>query len=210
MANEITKNEAGFATTKIEVSKKDATLNKHVKVGEVEIYVPTLDCFGIMAEVKEVGDDNLPVYADEKMDYLFSAVLAAVKAKARNSLVSGTADLKPGVTIPADFTTLLAEAQRGGGAEALAVVRDLKAKMQHWIATVQKKSAGTVKLVCDLFASRQALALQSEANRQKMQGYISDFAAWLADEDVELLEKGQKYIESLLAAASTEITTEDF
>lgn len=208
--NAIVKNEAGFATATIEVAKKNPTTGKHEKQGEVTIYVPTLDCFGITAEVKEVGEDNLPVYADDKMDYLFSAVLAAVKAKARNSLVSGTADLKPGVTIAADFAALLAEAQRGGGAEALAIVRDLKAKMQHWIGTVQKKSAGTVKLVTDLFASRQALALQSETNRKKMEGYIGEFAAWLADEDVELLEKGQKYIQSLLEAAGTEVATDDF
>lgn len=207
---EIIKNEAGFATSKIEVSKKHPTTGKYEKQGEVTIFVPTLDLFGLQAEVKEVGDDGLPVYADRKLDYLFSAVLAAVKAKARNSLVSGTAELKAGVTIPADFDALLAEAERGGGAEALAVVRDLKAQMANWISNVQKKSAGTSKLVTDLFGNRNALSLQSDANKEKMKGYIAGFAEWLGDENVELLEKGQKYLESLIAAASTEVSTEDF
>lgn len=211
MAKELTLNEAGFAESVITVSKKNATTGKHEKVGEVAIYVPTLASFGLEdAQIKEIDEDGLPVYADRKMDYLFSSVLAAVKAKARNSLESGTANLKAGVTIPTDFDSLLAEADRTSGAEALAVVRDLKAKMAHWLANVEKKSAGTQAFIAGLFANRQALSLQSEANRTKMVDYISRFAEWLVDEDEALAEKGTKYIQSLLDAASTEAATEDF
>lgn len=203
-------NAAGFAASVIDISKKNADTGKHEKVGSVSIYVPTLECFGITAAQESVGDDGLPVYADDKMDWLFSAVVAAVKAKARNSLVSGTAELKPEASIAEDFTALLAEGKRGGGAEALAVVRDLKAKMGFYIASVAKKSAGTCAFINGLFANRQALSLQSEANRTKMVGYIQDFATWLAEEDDELLSKGERYLDSLLAAAEVQASTEDF
>lgn len=207
---EMIKNEAGFAQTKIEVAKKVG--DKRQKVGEIMIYVPTLESFGIAAEIKSIDeDDGLPIYADEKHDYLFGAVIAAVKAKARNSLVSGTADLKPGVTIPANFAELLAESGRGaGGAEALATVRELKAKMGFWLASVEKKSAGTQAFINGLFANRQALSLQSEVNRGKMTDYIGKFAEWLADDNLELLEKGQKYINSLLEAAQAATAADDF
>lgn len=206
----VTTNAAGFATTSIDISKKNATTGKHEKVGSVTIYVPTLDLFGIQAEVESVGDDGLPVYKDDKADYLFGAVVAAVKAKARNALVSGTADLKPEASIAEDFEALLAEGKRGGGAEALAVVRDLKAKMSFYIANVQKKSAATCGFIAGLFANRQALSLQSEANRNKMTTYIQEFAEWLSEDDAELLDKGTKYLDSLLAAADTQIQTDDF
>jgi hypothetical protein len=209
-AVELSTNEAGFAISNITVSKKNAATGKHEPVGKVDIGVPLLKAFGFDAEIESIGEDALPVYKDEKADWLFSAVVAAVKAKARNALVSGTAELKPEASIAMDFEALLAEGKRGGGAEALAVVRDLKAKMSFWIASVQKKSAGTCAFIQGLFANRQALSLQSEANRTKMVGYINDFAGWLAEEDLELLEKGQKYLDSLLAAAEVQATTDDF
>lgn len=205
---EMIKNEAGFAQTKIEIAKKVG--DKREKVGEVIIYVPTLEAFGIAAEVSSIDDDGLPIYKDDKQDFLFSAIVAAVKAKARNSLVSGTADLKAGNTIATNFTELLAEGTRGGGAEALAVVRELKAKMGFWLASVEKKSAGTQAFINGLFANRQALSLQSETNRGKMVEYINRFAEWLADDNLELLEKGQKYVNSLLEAAQAATSADDF
>jgi hypothetical protein len=80
---------------KMEVSKKATVAGKpqYVKQGKVTIYYPLLADFGIAAEVKEIDEEGFPVYSDAKLQYVFDAILAAVKAQARNKLVSGTAML---------------------------------------------------------------------------------------------------------------------
>lgn len=207
---ELIKNEAGFVQTKIEIAKRNTETNTNEKVGEVIIHVPLLEAFGISAEIEKVQEDGLPSYKDDKHDFLFGSVVAAIKAKARNALVSGTADLKPGLSIATNFDELFADGGRQSGAEALAIVRDIKAKMAFWLASVEKKSKGTQDFINGLFASRQALSLQSEVNRTKMAEYIERFSEWLASEDVELLEKASRYINSLLEAAKVSASTEDF
>lgn len=201
-------NDAGFAASTIEISKKNAATNKHEKVGEVSIFVPPLKLFGLDAAIKSIGDDGLPVYDDDKADWLFNAVVAAVKAKARNSLVSGTANLKPDTTIAADFEALLAEGTRGG--EALAVVRDLKKQLDVWLATESKKSAAAQDKIRVYFQSRQGLSVQSMDTKERMVGYITQFSEWLAEKDVALLEKGSKYLNSLLEVCEAEDGATDF
>lgn len=201
-------NAAGFAKATIEISKR-TDAGKNEKVGDIVVYIPTLAAFGINAEIEKV-EAGLPVYKDDKADFLFTAVAERVKSKARSSLVSGTAELKAGASIAEDFEALLADSDRRGGAEALANVRKLKEKMAFWLASVAKKSAGAQKLIYDLFSSRQALSLQTDENKAKMVGYIEQFATWLVEAEPELAAKGERYIMSLVEAAKAQASAEDF
>jgi len=201
-------NPAGFVQSTIEISKKNAATSKHEKVGEVTIYVPPLALFGLDSKIKSYGDDGLPIYEDDKADWLFAAAVAAVKAKARNSLVSGTADLKPDTVIPADFEQLLAEGQRGG--EALAAVRDLKKALDVWLATESKKSTAAQDKIRVYFSSRQGLSVQPMDVKERMVSYITTFSEWLAEKDLALLERGAKYLGSLIEVCAAEDEATDF
>ena len=195
--NTIKTNAAGFAEQTIEVNtKKDG---KYVPVGKISIFIPTLESFGIEAEQGE-AEDGLPTYKDDKLQYLHNAVIAAVKAKARNALQPGTAELKPGLSIADNFEALLAEGVRGGGAEALAAVREFKAGFMEWFAT-QGKAANVVAAIKTLIDRKESLALQSAANKAKVSAYISE---WAEQADASLLERAGKYIQGLLDACEME------
>lgn len=185
----------------MDVSKK--VNGKFAKQGEVAITVPVLaDVLAFVASpIKkddkgaEIVEDGLPVYEDDKANWLQSAMLAAIKAQARNKLVSGTATLKDGNTIPTDWEGILAEGVRGGG-EALAIAREAKAAFQEWMAK-QGKSEAATNAVCGLFANRQALQLQSATNKGKVKAYVESFAESLSE---EALERISKPVEAVLAA----------
>lgn len=199
-----------FAACLIEVNKK--VDNKYSKVGDVTIHVPTLACFNIQAEQAKdkegalLVDDGLPVYTTDEANWLQGAILAQVKAQARNKLVSGSAELKPGAKIATNFAELTAEGDRAGNGAALQAIRELKTLFAKWVAGLGK-SAAAQALLNGLFGNKQALAVQAVDNKNKMAQYVADFAESLAP---EALESGQKYLQSLLDVCSTSADASDF
>lgn len=192
------------------VSKKDASLGKHVSVGEVTIHVPMLSDLGIEAEAQlddkgqAIVEDGIPVYKDDKHNWVQNAIYAQVKAQARNKLVSGTATLKPGVTIATDWAGLTAE---GGGnsGEGLAKVREVKALFAAWAKTLGKSDNAQATMNM-LFGNKAALALQTEENRAKIEAYVGEFATTL---EAAQLERYMSYLDSVIEACKAE-TADDF
>ncbi len=162
----------------MEVSKKEVVggKNEYVKQGEVTIFYPLLAEMGIQIEPKETDKEGFPVYADEKVQFVFDATLAAVKAMARNKLVSGTATLKEGASIAETVEQLLESG--GNKGEALAAVREMLAAFKAFLATTGKKEA-VQAAVYDLARNKAGLALQSAEKKQKFSVYLTDFAATL-------------------------------
>lgn len=199
-----------FASCIIEVNKK--VDKKYEKLGDVTIFVPTLDCFGLVAEQAKDKDNNpmvdegLPVYTTDEANWLQGAILAQVKAQARNKLVSGTAELKPGAKIATNFAELTAEGDRAGNGAALQAIRDLKTAFAKWVSGLGK-SAAAQALLNGLFGNKQALAVQAVDNKQKMAQYVADFAETLTP---EALEAGQKYLQSLLDVCASTVSADDF
>lgn len=199
-----------FAACLIEVNKK--VDGKYAKVGDVTIHVPTLDCFGITAEQAKdkdgapLVDDGLPVYTTDEANWLQGAILAQVKAQARNKLVSGTAELKPGAKIATNFAELTAEGDRAGNGAALQAIRELKTLFAKWVAGLGK-SAAAQALLNGLFGNKQALAVQAADNKAKMMQYVQDFAESLEEAQ---LEAGQKYLQSLLDVCVSSVSADDF
>lgn len=195
----------------MQVSKKDPIKKEYVPVGKVSIFVPLLSDLIPAAEqlVDDKGapvftDDGLPVYKDDNHNWLQNSIFAQVKAQARNKLVSGTAALKPNVTIATDWAGLTAE---GGGnsGEGLAKVREVKALFAKYAASLGK-SVNAQTTMNMLFGNKQALSLQTESNRDKIATYVTEFASTL---DAAQLERYQVYLESVLEACKAEVA-EDF
>ena len=182
---------------KMEVSKNVA--GKYQAVGEVDITVPTLEDCGLEVEIKG-EEEGLPVYAEDRHNWLQGAIFAAVKAAARNKLVSGTASLKPGAKIAATWEELCTAGERIGNAAALLAVRECKTAFAAWVATIGKSAAAQHTLTL-LFGNRQALTLQAEDTKAKMQKYVLDFAETL---NAEQSEKFGKYLQSLVDACEAE------
>lgn len=198
----------------MEVNKKQGTAGnmKYNKVGEVTIYVPTLHEVFPEAKVQkddkgnDVLEDGLPVYEDDKHNYIQGAIFAAVKAQARNKLVSGTVTLKDGLEIAKDWAALTAESERGGNGAALAIIHEAKRAFADYVAKLQKSAAAT-QMLNMLFSNKQALALQTDDNKKKFENYVTEFATSLSEEQ---MAKFEKYITSVLASCEASTAADDF
>ncbi len=196
----------GWTGLVTEVSKKVPSIgggNEYQKVGEVIIPVPSLEAFGITGmehrpRTEDDPDDGLPLYKDEKIAWLYDAVVAQCKAQARNKLVPGTATLKDNNKIAENFEELVAEGERRGNAEALKLAKEIISSFSSFVQTLGK-SAQTQAVLVGLFRNKQALALQSDENKTKMKGYLSQYEETLEEKD---LERYGKYLTSVEEACA--------
>lgn len=158
----------------MEVSKKEG--GAYVKQGEIQIFYPLLSELGLSVEPEKMDEEGFPVYADEKVQYVFDAVLAAVKAQARNRLVSGTATLKPGLAIASTVEELLESG--GNKGDALAAVREFLAAFKAWLPKTGK-SEKVQAAVYELARNKSAVSIQSDEKKEKFSKYLTDFAETL-------------------------------
>lgn len=179
----------------VDASKKIG--GKYVKQGEYAIVVPVLeDCVGSIAGAKVTAEeDGLPVYDNDIANFVQSALLAYTKAAARNKLVSGTAEVKPGLKIATDWAELCAEGDRGGNGAALQLAREVKEAFGKWVSGLGK-SEGTVRVIVTYFGSKDALETASADHKAKVAQYIEDFSVSL---DEETLERYSRPLETIAA-----------
>lgn len=207
-----------FTAVTLDVSKKEAGSNgkgEFKKVGEMTVYVPTLaDIAGFVAGAKQAIDektkqptfeDGLPIYESEEANYVQSAIFAAVKAQARNKLVSGTANLKPDLKIAETWAELCAEGSRGDGAH-LKLAAELRKAFSDWVAK-QGLSEGAAATLTSLFANKTALQLQTQANKDKVAARVTAFAGDLPEAD---LERFQRPLQNVIDACASVTDAMDF
>lgn len=199
-----------FTKVTIDVSKKDN--GKHAKIGEQIIHVPTLkDVIPfVTSEIKkddkgnEVFEDGLPVYENDNANWVQGAILAAVKAQARNKMIPGTANLKDGQKIPETWEELTAEGVRDGS--GLALAREFKAKFAEWVSK-QGLSEGAATTLVTLVSNRAALTLQQQGTKDKVKARLEAFAESLPEDAVE---KFMRPLEAAVNACSETADAMDF
>jgi hypothetical protein len=191
-----------FTKFTMEISKKDN--GKHKKVGEQIIHVPVLKDIipFITSDIKkdekgvEVFEEGLPVYESKEANWLQGAILAAVKAQARNKMVAGTANLKDNAKIAEDWESLTAEGVRDGS--GLALVREFKEAFKDWLAK-QGISDGAQAVLNTLVGNRPALALQQQSTKDKVRARLEKF---VEEMDADVVEKLMRPIEAALEATN--------
>ena len=192
------------------VSKKED--GEYKLVGSVVVPYPLLDELGLAVSpssyektdkdgkaVAAAADDAeaFPIYSDEKVQYVFDAVLAAVKATARNKLVSGTATLKPDNTIADTVEALIATAERSG--EALKQRREYFNSFKTWLASLGK-SAGYVTGMFDIVSNVKNIPYQSDARKAAVKSLVSQHAATLSAEAIAKWERTMTQIDEAASA----------
>lgn len=164
------------------VSKKGQNEgDKRVDVGTVDIFVPTLADVGLSDAAFTLDTEGYPVYSDEKLDFVQSAISAAARAIARNRLESGTATLKAGKTIPTTIEELL-EAPEGNRGESLKLFKGFINEVIAYAAKIGKSTKAQATLASWL-TSKKSLAIISAENKQKALVYITETVAQLSDAD---------------------------
>jgi hypothetical protein len=199
----------GWRNLKLDVSKKVSVgpdKNEYQKVGDVILPIPTLEAFGIKAEIRprtedDGEDDGLPLYKEENLDWLFGAVVASCKMQARNKLVSGTAELKEGQKIAETFEELVKEGERKGNAEALKLAKEAVSSFSAYVQGLGK-TVQTQAMLIGLFRNRQALSLQPDTAKEKFKGYLTAYAETLSEGDLGRYQKILMAIEEACAAGT--------
>ena len=171
-------------TETIEVSKKVG--NKREPVGEVVVPIPTLENIGL-------EDDGSLV-----AQWVNKAMRAAALTDARNKLVSGTADLKPGAKIAATLDELAAPAESSGA--ALKEISELKKDFAAYLQTL-KLSEKAQAFISGVFASPKSAALQPADIMAKVTSRIEDYLEQRAE---DLTAAQERYISSLIEGQDDE------
>lgn len=193
-----------FAKIQIDLNKKEN--GKFVKVGEQTIHCPTLaDIIQfVTSPVKkdekgnEVSEDGLPVYESDEANWVQGAMLAQVKAQARNKMHSGTAQLKDGQKIPETWAELTAEGVRDGS--GLALAREFKEAFKEWVSKQGFSEAAGNALVA-LVSNKAAIMLQPEGIKQKVATRLGEFAESLSP---DVLDKFMRPLEAANEACAAE------
>ncbi len=187
----------------LEVSKK--VDGQYQPVGEIEIFYPTLADLGfdIQPKATELDKDNKPVnqglpqYESDLHQYAFNAVFSAVKADARNKLVSKTATLKDGASIATTVEELIAVAERDGA--ALKAIRNMLNAFKAWLPSTGKATK-TQEAILALASNRKSLALQPAEKKSRFLGYLTEFAKTISPEQATEFAKGLQGLETATTA----------
>ncbi len=182
------------------VSKKED--GKYKEVGKVAVFYPLLSELGVAVEPEKYEAPNdkgemvactadtpdcFPVYADEKVQFVWEATWAAVKAMARNRLESGTANLKDGLKIAETVEELL-EAGGGRSGEALAARREFFSSFKTYLGTLGK-SAAYVAGMFDIVSNVKNIPYQSPARKTAVKTLVEGYVAGATAEAVAKYEK---------------------
>jgi hypothetical protein len=191
-----------FAKATIDVSQR--VNGEFKKVGDMTIHCPLLaDILPFVTSAvkkdekgNDVIEEGIPVYESQEANWVQGAILAAVKAQARNKLVPKTATVKEGLKIPENWAELTAEGTRGQG-EGLAIAREAKAAFEEWLGKqgISEAAQNTLKT---LFSNRSALMLQPAEIRGKVKARVEAFAGSI--EDTNFLERIQRPVQAVLDA----------
>ena len=195
----------GWSVAKVEANKTEGPAGdrKRVSVGFYSLPYATIGAFKqavdeatVNVEASAISKDNpegIAVYthADSGVadiaNWLQSAILAKIKVKGSNMLVSGTNELMSGKAFPTDFETLLEPGERGG--------EFLKLKAESVTGfTTYLQGLGKEQRIVDGFRAMfrnpaEVMAHQPAKYKAKMQEYLTGFASTLTPENLERYKK---------------------
>lgn len=154
---------------------------RRTKVGEFTVIVPTIERLTEeLAGVKATGhdDEGLPTYDGNIATWVQRAITALAKAEARNKLVSGSATLKAGATMPTTLAQLVEPAATGN--TALAELAELARNFGVWIEATGKPAA-LVSTFGQLVRQPNLIPLQTDKVKQVLTEWLEQFALAAAE-----------------------------
>ena len=167
---------------KLEVSKtveKAGGVKVREKVGEVSVYSPTLSDFGLAVEpVSQDAATGELTYADPASQWLYGALLGAVKANARNKMQTGSTDLKANNKFASTLEELITPAETGS--VVLAERRGLIDMFKGYLGELAKPD-NVKKLLLNFLEKPDTLALQPAEQRGKIKAYFDTFGGQVED-----------------------------
>ncbi len=182
--------------TQIEVNK---TLNgKRHPAGKVEYHLLTLDDFGLEAP-DSIGNDGMPVYGNDEMQFLQDCVSASCVATIRNiAKVEGDSPETLAIVPTRDYPASLAEYMEGATGGRFFEVR--KAALELWAGFVAGLDvpADGKKSLLGLFGNTQAIRALSAKVKERFGSYVVKFAESLSAEQAASVAGYLRTVETAL------------
>ena len=174
------------------------------EIGKISFLVPTLAEFGIEGETVRDEKTSELSYTDNKLNWLYGAVVAAARAILTSKLEPKSISFKQGHSAWVDFDSMIATSGLRG--QALAIRRDFIASFTSYIAKLGKSEKWSTAMVG--FASKpQALASTTTGNKAVFSAKLDEYEKTLSDNDkVKFLNI---MLELAKVASGAEIDLED-
>ena len=155
--------------------------NERKEIGKIEYLVPMLDEFGLTGETK-TDEDGEVTYTDQKQEWLWNAVKAAVRSLLVSRLEPRSVKFREGYSAWTDFNSMVATSGNRGA--ALVLRREFITAFTGFIAKLGKSEKWSNAMVA--FASNaKALAGTTGTNKEVFQKNLNKFFDGLAEEDQE-------------------------
>lgn len=189
--------------TMIKMAVSKTVNGKREEVGVQELFAPTLaEIIAAVTNAEPTGQDEKTgelVYEGRVESFLYSALIAQVKANARNKFMPGSTDLRPNAKLPETLEELVAPTVSNKG-QALAERRALMDMFKEYAAGLAKPDAIKAALVM-LFDKPDNLVLQDADKRAKIKPYFEEFGNSVAE---RLTDWQANYIEAVLNQCDAE------
>lgn len=171
---------AKFETTISETIEKGGKKERQ-EIGKIECLVPMLDEFGLTGETK-TDDAGEVTYTDQKQEWLWNAVKAAVRSLLVSRLEPKSIKFREGYSAWTDFQSMVATSGNRGA--ALVLRREFITAFTAFIAKLGKSEKWSNAMVA--FASNaKALAGTTGTNKEVFQKNLNKFFDGLAEADQE-------------------------
>lgn len=171
----------------LELSERQEVDGKkqNVKVGELPVFYPTLESFGITAEhdaeaeAKRKPSDQFPIYSDLRFQWLQTAINQKVEAFARSKTSEGK--LKDGASIAECFADLTEVGERGG--QHLKNKADCLRSFQAYFSTLETvPKAPVIAMYVSFMQSPESLLGSSDKAFSSFTGHLATWSSKLDDE----------------------------
>lgn len=189
------------AAIQMAVSKNVDKGGKTVRenVGSIELYSPTLAAFGINVEPTGADKDTGELtYANLDHQWLYSAILAAVKSNARNKLAPGSTSVKAGTKLPTTLEELVTPSENTS--TVLADRRALFDYFKGFLATLEKPE-NVKRLLISFLEKPELLGVQPADKRAQIKPYFEQFGQTI---EARLNEWQFDYLLSVVAQCDAE------
>lgn len=148
--------------------------NKREQIGAIEVYAPSLKEVGIEVEPTSTDAETGELtYESNLHNFIYNALISAVKIATRNKFQPGTDQLRVGAKLAETLEELIAPAVSNKGA-ALVERRALLDMFKQWVAGTGKNEA-VQKMLTMMLDKTDNLLLQDADKRGKIKQYFVDF-----------------------------------
>lgn len=154
------------------------------EIGKQDINVFSLAEFGIDAQpTDEATEDGLLQYANPVHSFIYSSLVAATKAVAKNKMLPKSVTLRAGAKLAETIEELTAKSERTAG-QAMILTKEFIASFTKFLLESSGKKPVVQQIYLAMVKSRPTISLSTPARREGLAVMLEQFAMTAPSEEV--------------------------